>query len=140
MAVRSSHAAVLRWKIGPTNGEVYGEVAATRLLWALGFEADRMYPVRVLCRECPSRFGGRESSGGRLFDPAVIERTVPGSEFDKDPGWSWTEIDSVDPALGGAPLAHRDALKLLAVFLQHTDNKPEQQRLVCLDQGKTINV
>jgi hypothetical protein len=27
----------------------------------------------------------------------------------------------------------RDALKLLAVFVQHTDNKPAQQRLVCVD-------
>ena len=35
---------ILRVKFGPTNGEVYnGEVAATRLLWALGFGADRMY-------------------------------------------------------------------------------------------------
>jgi len=31
-----------------------------------------------------------------------------------------------------SPRAHRDALKLLAVFLQHTDSKPEQQRVVCL--------
>lgn len=37
----------------------------------------------------------------------------------------------VDPRAGGAPLAHREALKLLAVFLQHGDNKREQQRLVC---------
>src|SRR4051812_20803530 len=28
-------------KYGKTNGEVYGEVAATRLLWSLGFLADR---------------------------------------------------------------------------------------------------
>src|SRR5438128_712187 len=40
-------------KYGRDNGEVYGEVAATRLLWALGFGADRMYPVRVVCRGCP---------------------------------------------------------------------------------------
>ena len=32
-------------KYGKENGEVYAEVAATRLLWALGFLADRMYPV-----------------------------------------------------------------------------------------------
>src|SRR5262245_3766203 len=29
-------------KFGGANGEVYGEVLATRLLWALGFGADRM--------------------------------------------------------------------------------------------------
>jgi hypothetical protein len=39
----------------------------------------------------------------------------------------------VDERAGGAPVAHRDALKLLAVFLQHTDSKAEQQKLLCLD-------
>ena len=40
----------------------------------------------------------------------------------------------MDEAAGGAPRAQRDALKLLAVFVQHTDNKPSQQRLVCVDE------
>jgi hypothetical protein len=64
----------------------------------------------------------------------VIERKLEGAEFPDDPGWSWRELDDVDERSGGAPLAHRDALKLLAVFLQHTDTKPQQQRLVCLDE------
>jgi hypothetical protein len=38
----------------------------------------------------------------------------------------------VDPSKGGAPRAHVDALRLLAVFLAHWDNKGENQRLVCL--------
>jgi hypothetical protein len=125
---------IVKIKIGRTNGEVYGEVAATRLLWALGFPADRMYPVRVLCRQCPSRFGGQPSAEGRLFDSAAIERPLAGAEFDDGAGWSWAELDSVDVSSGGAPVAHRDALKLLAVFLQHTDTKPEQQRLICRDE------
>src|SRR5687768_13790737 len=44
---------VLLIKWGGDNGEVYAEVAASRLLWALGFPTDRMYPVRVECRGCP---------------------------------------------------------------------------------------
>ena len=56
-------------------------------------------------------------------------RAIPGTSD----AWSWPELDLIDEDAGGAPLAHRDALKLLAVFLQHTDSKPEQQRLVCLD-------
>jgi hypothetical protein len=43
----------LKVKYGLDNPEVYGEVLASRLLWALGFGADRMYPVRVVCRGCP---------------------------------------------------------------------------------------
>jgi hypothetical protein len=125
---------LLRVKFGRTNGEIYGEVAATRLLWALGFGADRMFPVRIICRACPEKFGGTPVPAGRLFDPAVVERPMAGAEFEDDEGWSWPELDTVDETIGGAPRAHRDALKLLAVFLQHTDNKAEQQRLLCVDE------
>jgi hypothetical protein len=122
-------------KFGGANGEVYGEVLATRLMWALGFGADRMYPVNVICHGCPEEFGGIERPGDESrFDPAVIERTMEGIEWPSEgkPGWSWEELEALDPELGGAPKAHRDALKLLAVFLQHTDSKPEQQRILCL--------
>lgn len=40
-------------KYGGNNADAYGEVAASRLLWALGFGADRMYPVRIVCTGCP---------------------------------------------------------------------------------------
>src|SRR4029453_16522737 len=43
---------VVKVKYGKGNGEVHAEVLATRLLWALGFGADSMYPVRVTCRGC----------------------------------------------------------------------------------------
>ena len=38
---------------------------------------------------------------------------------------------------GGAPKAQRDALKLLAVFIQHSDNKVQQERLLCPPGGRT---
>ena len=125
-------------KFGGNNGEVYGEVLATRLLWALGFGADRMYPVNVICRGCPAEFGGIERPNHESrFDPAVIERKRAGSEWGPEdkPGWSWAELDRVDEERGGAPRAHRDALKLLAVFLQHSDTKPEQQRIACASRA-----
>lgn len=128
-------------KYGLDNGEVYGEVAGTRLLWALGFGADRMYPVRVVCRGCPSTITGSgltRTSNGLILEPAVIERKAAGHEVETRPGegWSWKELDLVDEAVGGAPIEQRDALKLLAVLMQHADTKPEQQRLVCLDEMK----
>jgi hypothetical protein len=126
-------------KYGGANGEVYGEVAATRLLWALGFGADREYPVKVICRDCPDSLNGTiRSEHERVFDPAIIERKMPGgATYHPDTGWSWAELDEVDEAAGGSPRAQRDALKLIAVFLQHTDSKPQQQRLICLDAEKT---
>lgn len=126
----------LKVKFGGTNGEVYGEVLATRLLWALGFPADRMYPVNVICKGCPAEFLGIERPNKESrFDPAVIERKIDGAEWGSK-GWSWKELDSVDGERGGAPRAHRDALKLLAVFMQHSDSKPEQQRIVCASKAK----
>ena len=125
----------LKVKFGGTNGEVYAEMAATRLLWALGFPADHMYSVEVICHGCPAEFGGvvREN-GDRLFAPATIERKIPGAVIEDK--FSWSDLDEVDEESGGAPLAHRDALKLMAVFLQHTDTKSQQQRIVCLGVDK----
>jgi len=123
-------------RYGRDNGEVYAGVAATRLLWALGFGADAMFPVHVVCRGCPAALigDGPAASGQTRFDIAAIERKMPGRDLEAPnvgPGWAWPEIDLVDEREGGAPVAHREALKLLAVFLQHTDNKAEQQRLIC---------
>jgi hypothetical protein len=127
-------------KYGGNNGEVYGEVLASRLLWALGFPADRMYPVRVVCSGCPDslRSAGLPLRGGRiLFDPATIEREMPGREITSPfEGWTWDELGQVDAAAGGAPLAHRDALKLLAAFMQHTDSKADNQVLLCADASR----
>src|SRR5687768_2212144 len=127
----------LKVKFGGTNGEVYGEVAASRLLWALGFGADHMYPVKVICHGCPAEFNGIiRDNGDRVFDPATIERKMPGAVISDE--WSWKQIDEIDEEDGGAPLAHRDALKLMAVFLQHSDTKPAQQRLICLGGDKGL--
>lgn len=131
----------LKVRYGRDNGEVYAGVAATRLLWALGFGADAMYPVHVVCRGCPPSLhsDGRTPDGATRFDIAAIEQKHPGHDIEArsvGPGWAWPELDLVDEQAGGATRAQRDALKLLAVMLQHTDNKAEQQRLVCLDRSK----
>jgi hypothetical protein len=127
----------LKVRYGRDNGEVYASVAASRLLWALGFGADAMYPVHVVCRGCPDELSaeGRPEPGQVVFDIVTIERRMPGREIEAPsvgPGWGWPELDLVDEAAGGAPLAERDALKLLAVVLQHSDSKPEQQKLLCV--------
>ena len=128
----------IKVKYGEFNGEVHGEVAATRILWALGFGADAMYPVRILCRGCPDTIGVGWQPGERLVDPAIVERKMPGRELTRGdhPGWSWLELDLIEEEAGGATRAQRDALKLLAVLIQHTDSKPEQQRLVCLGEDE----
>src|SRR6185436_5529586 len=126
----------IKVKYGADNGEVYAEVAATRLLWALGFGADRVYPVRVACKGCSADPHTKKdpTTDKVLFDPAAVERKMKGAtmEVSPDSGWAWPELDEVRTTEGGAPQPQREALKLLAALLQHGDNKPAQQRLVCV--------
>jgi hypothetical protein len=124
----------LKVKYGGNNGEVYAEVAASRLLWALGFGADHMYSVRVICRGCPQKIGGiRRDNGDRIIDPAAVERKHPGRELVEK--WGWEQLAQVSEAAGGATAAQRDALKLVAVLLQHSDSKAKNQRIVCVEGG-----
>jgi hypothetical protein len=126
-------------KYGRDNGEVYAEVAATWLFWALGFGADRFYPVRVECHGCPADWQGpSDPSRTVLVDPASIERRFNGRPVDPGEigGWAWPELDLIDESAGGASPAQVDALRLLAVMLQHTDSKPVNQRLEILPDGR----
>jgi hypothetical protein len=69
---------------------------------------------------------------------AAVERKLHARaiEVDDHHGWAWHELTAVDPARGGAPRADVDALRLMAVFLAHWDNKAPNQRLICLgDSG-----
>ncbi len=126
-------------KYGKDNVEVFAEVAATRLLWALGFGSDRWYPVTVVCHGCPPDPFRDQSKrlDSVTFDIAAIERKMPGKtmETKADEGWAWKELNLLDASSAVDERTQRDALKLLAVFLQHTDSKPVQQRLICLPDG-----
>jgi hypothetical protein len=131
-------------KYGPRNAEVFGEVLSTRLFWALGFPADRMYPVRVRCKGCPTdpKAGAESVKGVAVFDPAAIERKLPGRAMETrtDSGWNWSELEDIGPDAPPDARAQRDALTLLAAFVQHTDSKAANQRLLCpegQEVGKT---
>jgi hypothetical protein len=145
----------LKVKYGP-NPELHAEVAASRLLSTLGFGADRMFVVRkVRCAGCPAFPsqslscyertesqtacfpGGIDFARTIEFDPVVIERKLEGRviEATDDQGWGWYELDRIDPARGGSPRAEVDALRLMAVFLAHWDNKSSNQRLICQPGG-----
>ena len=143
-------------KYGANNAEIYSEVISSRLLNALGFWADRMYVVAsVRCAGCPqdpfdalqcmdSRadlhrcFGTLDYSHVEVFEHAVIERPVEGRRVEDgdDRGWRWDELNAIRPEAGGARPEHVDAFRLLAVFLNHWDNKAENQRLLCLGEAE----
>jgi hypothetical protein len=120
---------------------VFAEVIATRLFWALGFPADRVYPITVNCKDCPADpMHGTGPKAARKF-LGVTEPHFAGelilSHSNPDQGWKFGEIEDAIAALPDGPdkvkrKTEFDALSLLAVFLQHGDRKAPNQRLVCL--------
>src|SRR5262249_39624984 len=116
-------------------------VAASRLFWALGFGATISTPVKVICDGCPpdpwNKHGAVERKN--TFKEAVVQEMKKGKEitiFDKaELGWSWkNDLPLVSEKQGGATVAQVDALKLMAVLVQHGDSKPSQQKLICRPQ------
>lgn len=131
----------LKIKYGASdNTEVYGEVAGSRLFWALGFPAERMYSVKVLCENCPEDpFASSDGPRAvRAFEPATIQQRLKGEELSETEGegWAFHELELVDESRGGSSSAEVDALKLLAAFVNHGDNSANQQRLLCEEGDK----
>ena len=143
----------IRVKYGRTP-EIPSEVAAARLLRSLGFGADEVMLVpRLRCHGCPAMpFITMKAvdltetapvyekvvdyNTHKDFEWVAVERKHAGRAIatDQVKGWAFHELDHVDERKGGAPRAHIDALRLMAVFLAHWDNKSENQRLVCLSE------
>jgi len=140
----------IKVKYGWTR-EIPVEVAATRLLDALGFGADRMSRVAVLrCFGCVvSPFHVRGLAQilhlGDVFDQhlpydhaidfvnVAVERKLKGQtvEAGSVKGWDFSELSKIDPPHGGSSVAAVDAFRLIEVFLNHWDNKAGNQRLLC---------
>lgn len=144
----------LRVKYG-RSPEIPSEVAAARLLHALGFGADDVMMVeRLRCHGCPAEpfitmrtlgLAGAHELYGKVmnqdsykdFEWVAVERKHWGRAIETEAieGWAFFELDLIDQKKGGAPKAHVDALRLLAVLIAHWDNKSENQRLVCLSEA-----
>ena len=62
-----------------------------------------------------------------------VERNLDGEaiEAGNERGWAFYELDTINPSRGGATRAEIDALRLMAIFLHHWDNKSSNQRLTC---------
>lgn len=117
-------------KYGLENGEVFGEAASSALLRALGFRADPVFAILSLdCPTCPAR----------IRNSVLIAKEWWGTELAeyRDQGWEWEELDmvSADPSAAARQRLHREALRLLMVFIGHGDNRGKQQRLACAPGG-----
>lgn len=94
------------------NHEVYSEVLASRINWAIGLPSDRLYPVRVTCNGCPEepwaayvqsygttfnklRFRNPGERQTRRFEVAAIERKFDAKKLEDESGsagWGWNEL------------------------------------------------
>lgn len=140
---------VVKVKYG-RNSEIHAETAASALLTALEYPADHVQIApRLRCVGCP-RYPFLMSQllalahlphplapdgydhGYTDFEWVSVESKFPAPAIETAgvKGWAWYEL-----ARSEAPRADLDAFRLLAAFLAHWDNKSENQRLVCLDQG-----
>jgi hypothetical protein len=121
--------------------KAHTSVAASRLLWALGFGAVISTPVKVRCYGCSSDPWNRlrPIDGENTFGDGVVQQLKEGKEItlpgEAEVGWSWkNDLPLVSEKEGGATRAQVDALKLIAVFLQDGDSKAAQQKLICRPQ------
>ena len=130
------------------NPEIHAETLATSLLTTLGYPADQVSIVpRVRCYGCPRYpFATMQIlqfvNAGAVLAPhgfehgytdftwVSVEHRFPAAaiETPTHTGWGWFELRDSQ-----ASPADLGALRLLAVFLAHWDNKSDNQRLVCLD-------
>ena len=94
----------IKVKYGANDNEVYAEIVATRLMWAMGYYADSWFSVKVECHDCPENpESGSGGKGTRTYYPATIVRKFSGHKMTEqnkpDQGWSWKELDAAN--LGG---------------------------------------
>ena len=143
---RDDSGTVYKVKYGRANRELYGEIIGTRLLWALGFKTDQVERVAVRCAGCPEEpwrfmnpgFLARRpalNEGVHTFDSAIIESYFGvRMQARVEQGVDWKELLSKlssDAERARLQDVHRQALTLLASFLQHADSKAENQTLSC---------
>ena len=141
----------IKVKYGWTR-EIPSELVSTRLLDVLGFGADRVSRVEIVrCYGCPiqpfhtrslaamlglTRFFDKQINYGayRDFHDVSAERNLDGEaiEVGKERGWGFFELKHINPTYGGATRDEVDALRLMAMFLHHWDNKTANQRLICV--------
>ena len=120
-------------------------------MYALGFNHDHYYPVRVVCENCPkspwdfiqaapNNRNLEEDSvrGTRIFIPALLEVKMDGHKIEnfEDQGVSWEEFNDFS-GLTKEQKTVRDAFVLLMGFVHHADSKPDQQRLSCVKSSAT---
>lgn len=116
------------------GGDVMAEVASSWLLTAIGAYADRMYPVRLNCPDCPSDPFKSEGDRGAWTQGqmvAIEEKLGERIEFEPNSGIGFDEFYRL-PDRAGA-----EALTGMAMLLGNSDNKAPNQAMACQKKDVT---
>ena len=130
----------------PRFNEVFTAVAATRIMWVLGFPADHVYPAgSSSCIGC-----GGDPFGEKLADnkasikdaPTVfrvvnVEREVPWDQIsaENDETWSWSDAAKFysDGEWTHQQKVEYDAYRLALGLIHYHNALPQQNRLDCAE-------
>ncbi|MBI4351004.1 MAG: hypothetical protein HY550_06160 [Elusimicrobia bacterium] len=116
------------FKVKYGGGEVMAEVASSWVLTAIGAYADRMYPVRLNCPDCPSDpFRSEKDPGAwKQGQQVTIEDKIGERiEFKPNTGIGFDEFHNLPDRVGA------EALAGMAQFLANSDNKAPNQAIAC---------
>jgi hypothetical protein len=130
--------------------EVFTEVAASRIMWVLGFPADHVYPVgSAACIGCgadPFTNKLKDNKASLKDTPTVFkvisaERETPWDKIksDDDETWSWNDATKF---YGDAEWTHQqrveyDAYRLALGLIHYFNAIPQQNRLACAQWAPT---
>src|SRR5438876_1479468 len=94
------------------NREVFAMVAATRLMWVLGFDTLPALPLNVRCDRCPENPMTGEGAPATRHYLGELQAFPPSgplilSRDDRNQGWSWRELDDAISALPPGPGPNR---------------------------------
>jgi hypothetical protein len=131
---------------GPRFNEVFTELAASRILWALGFPADHVYPVAsVACVGCTatpfeSKLKKNDATLGGppdVFRTVTVEREIPWSEIDPDNDETWSWRDAAQYYSSGiftaAQKVEYDAYRLALGLFNYHNAIDVQNRVACAE-------
>jgi hypothetical protein len=125
--------------------EVFTEIAASRILWALGFPADHQYPVGtascVGCTADPFKDNLKDNTAllaatPATFKVALVERQIDWDDIDPegDETWSWT--DAANFYANGFTRQQQveyDAYRMALALFNYHNPIDIQNRLACAE-------
>lgn len=132
--------------------EVFTEVAATRIMWALGFPADHTYPVAsatcVGCSADPFKDNLKDNKAslrdaGTVFRVASVARDIPLDAIDPedDETWSWRDVAGfyANGQFSRQQKVEYDAYRMALGLITYHNAIDVQNRLVCAEWKEGAN-